>query len=150
MSQSLTRVLIHAIFSTKNRVAWLSPAIRMELYPYAATVLANMGCPPIQIGGVDDHIHIFCVLSKNLSIAQFIEDIKIPTSRWLKTRDPALREFHWQSGYGAFSVSQSRIPSVRQYIINQEKHHNTIPFQEEFRNFLKAYGIPFNEQYVWD
>ncbi|MCX8035612.1 MAG: IS200/IS605 family transposase [Candidatus Sumerlaeia bacterium] len=150
MSQSLSRILIHAIFSTKNRIAHLTPAIRRDLYPYAATVLANMGCPPIQIGGMDDHIHIFCVLSKSLSVAQFIENIKKPTSRWLKTKDPALQEFHWQNGYGAFSVSQSRMPNVRQYIRNQEIHHKTVSFQDEFRKFLKEYGVAFDEQYVWD
>jgi REP element-mobilizing transposase RayT len=150
MAQSLAKILVHIIFSTKNRIACLSPAVRTELYPYTATVLEHMDCPALKVGGVEDHIHILCLLSKNLSIAQLIEDVKKPTSRWLKTKDAALATFHWQSGYGAFSVSSSRAANVRQYICNQERHHHTTTFQEEFRRFLQEYNVAYDERYVWD
>ena len=128
MSQSLAKIYVHAIFSTKNRVPCLSPDVSAELHPYAATVLKNMECPPIQIGGVADHIHILCALSKNLSAAKFIEEIKKPLSKWLKTKAAALKGFHWQSGYGVFSVSQSKVQDVRRYIQRQAAHHGRQAF----------------------
>ena len=150
MSQSLAKIYVHAIFSTKNRMACLSPGLCQELYPYTATVLQNLDCPPIQIGGVVDHIHILCALSKNLSIKEFIAEIKKPTSKWVKTKDAIFRNFFWQGGYGAFSVSQSQVERVRAYIIGQTEHHRKQTFQDEFRAFLRKYKIPFDERYVWD
>lgn len=150
MAQSLSKIRVHIIFGTKNRNPCLNPTIRGELYPYTSTVLKNLDCPAITIGGVDDHIHILCTLSKNLSIAQLIEEVKKPTSRWLKSKGAGFHGFHWQNGYGAFSVSQSDVAKVRAYIANQEEHHRTLTFQEEFRRFLKKYQVSYDERYVWD
>ena len=150
MAQSLAKILVHVVFSTKNRSACLGQDIREELYSYMATVLKNLDCPAIQIGGTQDHIHILGVLSKNLSIAQLVEGVKTPTSRWLKSKGVAYGKFHWQSGYGAFSVSQSNVGKVVEYIVHQEEHHREMTFKEELRRFLKKYGVTYDEEYLWD
>jgi REP element-mobilizing transposase RayT len=149
-AQSHAKILVHVIFSTKSRVRCLSRAIRDELYPYAATVLKNLECAAILIGGVEGHVHILCCLSRNLSIAELIEEIKKPTSKWLKTKGVALARFHWQNGYGVFSVSPSNVAKVRDYIANQEQRHRRLTFQEEFRRFLQKHQIAYDERYVWD
>ena len=150
MAQSLSKIRVHVIFSTKGRVPSLSSEIRPELYAYAATVLKNLECPAIQIGGTEDHVHILCTLSKNMSVAKLVEEIKKPTSRWLKSKGDRFREFYWQNGYGAFSVSQSDVKRVREYILNQEEHHRRVTFQEEFRKFLERYEVEFDEKHIWD
>ena len=149
MPQSLSKILVHLVFSTKDRLPCLPPKIREALYPYMATILKNMDCPAIKIGGIADHVHVLCVLSKNLSVAKLIEEVKKPTSKWLKSKGAACGKFQWQNGYGAFSVSQSSVPRVRKYIEDQEKHHQGLTFQEEVRGFLDRYHVPYDERYVW-
>lgn len=150
MPQSPSRIYVHAIFSTKLRVAILSDAVRPRLYAYTSTVLTNLDCVPIEIGGVADHIHILAVLSKNLSVSKFIEEVKKPTSKWLKAQDASRRDFYWQAGYGAFSVSQSNVNQVREYIIKQDEHHRTMTFQDELRKLLNAHGVEIDERFLWD
>jgi putative transposase len=150
MPQSHARLLTHIIFSTKERIPCLGPGIRGELYPYMATVLKNIQCPPIKIGGAEDHVHVLCLMSRTIALAKLIEDIKVPTSRWLKTKGAALDKFHWQNGYGAFSIGQSAVSRVETYIANQEEHHRRMSFKDEFRKFLKRYQVEFDERYVWD
>jgi REP element-mobilizing transposase RayT len=128
----------------------LSDALRPRLYAYTAVVLRNLECVPIEIGGIADHIHILSLQSKNLSAAKLVEEVKKPTSKWLKTQDPSLREFHWQSGYGVFSVSGSDLAMIREYIMTQDEHHKTVSFQDEFRKLLQEHGVEFDERYVWD
>ena len=149
MAQSLSLLLCHIIFSTKNRERCLTLKISAGLYPYMAIVLRNIECGAIQIGGTSDHVHVFCTLSKTLSVSDTIKEIKIATSKWLKTKGPELKAFRWQNGYGAFSVSPSNKDKVQRYIIHQDEHHRKMSFQEEFRRFLKEYGIPYEEDYVW-
>ena len=115
-----------------------------------ATVLNNLGCVAIEIGGTADHVHVLCRLDKNLSVSKLVESTKTPTSRWLKTKDPDLSEFHWQNGYGAFSVGASEVERVREYILNQEEHHREMSFQEELRVFFEQYDVEYDERYVWD
>ena len=150
MAQSLARIVVHVIFSTKARTRCLVPAVRGELYAFSGTVLKSIDCPPIQIGGTDDHVHVLCALSKNLSAAKLVEEVKKPTSRWLKTKGAAFSGFHWQNGYGVFSVSQSAVARTAAYILGQEEHHREVTFQEEYRRFLKKYGVEYDERYVWD
>ena len=150
MAQSLAKIYVHAIFSTKHRLPCLTPEIRPELYRYASGVLKNIDCPAIQIGGTEDHMHILGLLSKNINPEEMIEKIKTPTSKWIKTKGEKWAEFHWQNGYGLFSVSQSNVQKVMAYILKQEEHHEKKTFQEEFRLFLKRYQIPYDERYVWD
>ncbi len=150
MPQSLSRVLVHLIFSTKNREPVLSPAIRDELFPYLAVVLSNDGCPPVRVGGVADHVHLLFGLSRTRSIADVVENVKTSSSKWVKTRGPVLAHFHWQCGYGAFSVSSSNADAVAEYIARQEEHHRTRTFQDEYREFLARHEVEYDERYVWD
>ena len=150
MAQSLSRILIHVIFSTKERYPYLEPAVRPELHAYAATVLKGFDSPAILINSVEDHIHILCRLSKNHPVCNLVQEVKTSTSKWLKTKGGILTKFHWQNGYGAFSVSPSQAASVRRYIENQETHHRTATFQEELRGFLTRHEVDSDERHVWD
>jgi REP element-mobilizing transposase RayT len=113
-------------------------------------VLRNHDCETLIVGGVEDHIHALFALSRNYSIAEIVKEIKITSSRSIKEKSPTLRKFHWQSGYGAFSVSQSHLDQVTSYIANQEEHHKRVTFQDEFRAFLRKYNVEYDERYVWD
>jgi putative transposase len=151
MPQSFADVLIHIVFSTKNRVPFLkSPDVREHLNAYMVGALENVGCPSLITRSVEDHIHILCQLSRTMSIAQLVKEIKATSSAWVKDQSPGLHDFYWQAGYGAFSVSHSNIEQVKEYIANQEEHHRTRSFQEEYRLLLQRHGIEFDERYVWD
>lgn len=151
MPQSLSRVVVHLVFSTKNRTPWLrDAALHEELYKYMGGILANIECSPILIGGVEDHVHVLCNLSRKLAIMNLVEELKTEPSKWLKTKRPDLAEFHWQAGYGVFSVSQSNVEAVKSYIANQEEHHKKMSFQDEFRKLCERHGVGIDEKYVWD
>ena len=149
MPQSLANILIHLIFSTKERYPFLTPEIRPQLHAYAGTVLNGLDSPAIIINSVDDHVHALMRLSKNHAVCDVVQDLKTSTSKWLKTRGGVLSKLAWQNGYGAFSVSSSQVGSVRGYIADQEMHHKKVTFQEEFRGFLTRHGIEFDERSVW-
>ncbi len=151
MPQSLAKVVVHATFSTKHRQPFLrDKSIREELYAYLATVLKSVDSPAIVIGGVADHIHLLSLLSRTLTMAQLIEEAKTTTSRWIKGKGSQYHDFYWQSGYGIFSVSESKVPDVRKYIETQEEHHRTMSFQDEFRELCRRHGVEVDERYVWD
>ncbi len=150
MPQSLARLLVHVIFSTKYRAPLLSPAVRPAVHQYLGTVLRDHDCPAIRIGGVEDHVHLLFGLSRKLAIAKIVEIIKTSSSKWLKLQSPSLAEFHWQAGYGAFSVSPSQMEVVIRYIENQEEHHREVTFQDEMRGILERHSVEFDERYVWD
>jgi len=150
MSQSLSKIYVHLIFSTKHREPLLMSSVRAPLHSYLATVLNNQECPALKVGGTGDHAHCLFRLSKNLALAKAVEKVKTSSSQWLKTQAGPLHSFHWQSGYAAFSVSSSEVCSVEAYIEEQEKHHRVVSFQEEYRKFLREYGIEYDERYVWD
>jgi putative transposase len=147
--QSLANLLAHLIFSTKNRERFLVDAnIRRRTHAYLAAVLKDNNCPALVVGGVDDHLHILCQLGRTSALSEVIEQLKVSSSKWLKTQ--RIEKFSWQRGYGAFSISQSQVADVVAYIERQEEHHQTMTFQEEYRLFLRRYRITFDEQYVWD
>jgi putative transposase len=148
--QSFVQILVHLIFSTKNREPLLPDDIRPELHPFMATILKGKECPAILISSVEDHAHVLFHLSKNHALCDVIESLKKDSSKWIKTKGRNYRNFHWQSGYGAFSVSQSNVAQVVRYIGKQKEHHRRRTFQEEFRAFLKRYQVPYDERYVWD
>jgi putative transposase len=149
MSQSLALVLVHFIFSTKERMPFLQSAeLRADTHSYLGGILCNLGCQPIQIGGVADHVHLLAGLSRNVSIAELIKELKTGSSKKIKATGPT--HFGWQTGYGAFSVSQSAKDSVIYYIANQEAHHRKISFQDELRALLKKHRLAFDERYLWD
>jgi putative transposase len=150
MPQSLSSILIHLIFSTKNREPFLTPEIDTELYPYMASVFKAMKSPALIIDGASDHLHTLFTLSRVITIADLVEEVKTESSRWIKTKGREFRNFHWQNGYGAFSIAQSQVVSVKRYISRQKEHHRRVTFQDEYRKFLEAYDIEYDERYVWD
>lgn len=150
MPQSLANIYIHLIFSTKERFPFLKDDFRDELHRYLATVIGNLNCPAVIINSVEDHVHILFRLHRTVAIAKVVEEAKKSSSKWIKSKSPAMTKFAWQAGYGAFSVSESNAPKVANYIREQQEHHRTRAFQEEYREFLEKHKIEFDEQYVWD
>ena len=150
MPQSLARLHIHLVFSTKNREPLIADPVRDSLHRYMASVLQNLGCAPVLINSVEDHAHLLFDLARTISISQAVEDVKKSSSKWIKTQGPEFAEFAWQAGYGAFAVSESNVETVRAYIANQREHHRTKTFQEEYRAFLERHNVAFDERYVWD
>ena len=150
MPQSLSSILIHLIFSTKNREPSLSPEIDAELYPYIASIFKAMKSPALIIDGASDHLHTLFSLSRVVTIADLVEEVKTESSKWIKTKGQEFRNFHWQNGYGAFSISQSQVSTVKRYIRRQKEHHRRVTFQDEYRRFLAAYEVEYDERYVWD
>jgi putative transposase len=150
MPQSLARLHIHLIFSTKNREPVLLDSVHDSLHRYMATVLQNLGCPPVLINSVTDHVHILFELGRTVAVSNAVEQVKKTSSKWIKTQGSEFTRFAWQAGYGAFAVSQSNVTTVRQYIAGQQQHHRKKSFQEEYRAFLQRHNVPFDENYVWD
>ena len=150
MPQSLDNVLLHLVFSTKDRFPCLGASIRPALHAYLATVARNADCECTRAGGVADHVHLAIQFSRTITIAALVEELKTSSSKWLKTQSPELSGFAWQRGYGVFSVGPSAFSALLAYIDNQEEHHRTRTFQDEYRAFLTKYGVAFDERYVWD
>ncbi len=150
MPQSLSNVLLHLVFTTKNRQAWIDPEIEQELFPYIATICKELDCPAHKVGGADDHVHIACSLARTETVAKLLSAIKANSSKWIKEKGSQYEKFAWQSGYGAFSIGQSQVDSLRRYIENQRDHHRRESFQDEFRKLLTKYQVEYDEQYVWD
>ena len=150
MPQSLARLHIHLVFSTKNREPLITDLVRDGLHRYIASVLQNLGCAPALINSVEDHAHFLFDLARTVSISQVVEDVKKSSSKWIKTQGPEFAGFAWQAGYGAFGVSEANMETVLQYIANQREHHRTKTFQEEYRAFLVQHKLSFDERYVWD
>jgi REP element-mobilizing transposase RayT len=142
--------LIHLIFSTKNRERLLADDIRPELHAYLGGILRGLDSPAIEINTEPDHAHILFTLSRTQTLSDVVSHLKRGSSVWLKTKSKSYSKFHWQNGFGAFSVSQSAVDEVRAYIRNQATHHQKVAFQDEFRAFLKRHAVDFDERYVWD
>ena len=150
MPQSLTNVLVHFIFSTKNRQALIDADLGEQPHAYLAGICKEMGGKPIKINGAADHVHILTYVPSTVSTSEAVRVIKSNSSRWVHTTYSRRGSFAWQSGYAAFSVSQSHLEAVRDYIVGQEERHKTVSFQDEYREFLRRSGIAFDERYVWD
>lgn len=150
MPQSLANILVHLVFSTKDRMPLIDAGIERELYPYISAVLGTNESPMISIGGTSDHLHLLFNLSRKKSIADIVESVKADSSKWIKTKGAEYRGFYWQSGYGAFSFSPNDYKRVIGYISDQKNHHVKRSFQEEYRELLKRSGTEYDERYVWD
>ena len=120
------------------------------MHAYLATTCRDLGAEVVHVGGVADHVHIVTMLPRTVFQAQVVEQIKKASSKWIKALDTRYRGFFWQRGYGAFSVSPSQLDNVLQYIEEQQEHHRTRTFQEEYRELLRKHGVDFDERYVWD
>jgi putative transposase len=150
MPQSLSLLIVHLIFSTKERRPVLDADTCPKLHAYLATVARNADCEAYRVGSVADHAHLAIRLSRTIAIAKLVEELKTSSSKWLKTQSSGLTAFLWQRGYGCFSVGPSDLDSLRAYIDNQQAHHKTRTFQDEYRMFLRKYGLAYDEAYVWD
>ena len=151
MPQSLTKILIHTVFSTKDRRPFLrDPGLRAEMHNMLGGTAKKLDCIPIIVGGPEDHAHLLTTLAKKIEVADFVKEVKRVTSIWGKERDAALSDFYWQAGYGCFSIGQSQIEDVCEYIANQEEHHRRLSFKDEFRKLLEKYELEHDERYVWD
>ena len=124
--------------------------LRDELHNYIGGILNKLDCQPVIVGGVEDHMHLLCALSRTCQASDMIKEVKRGSSLWLKAKSMDLHDFSWQSGYGIFSIGFSQIEAVRGYIARQEEHHRKVSFQDEFRELLRRYEIDFDEKYVWD
>ncbi len=149
MAQSLSHIVVHLVFSTKERQQLLRDDERARLHSYVGGVLAHLDCQPLEINSVRDHIHLLFVQSKNHAPAKVIEQLKTSSAIWLKALDRHYHDFGWQNGYGEFSVSPSHVDAVRDYIRRQPEHHAAEDFQTEYRRFCEKNGMPVDERYVW-
>ena len=150
MSQSLSNVLIHTVFSTKNRSPIFKDlTLRTETHHFLAGAAKTLDCFPVAVGGVEDHVHLLTTLSRTQTIADFVKETKRVTTRWLK-QEKQIEGFQWQAGYGCFSVSESNKEAVIQYILKQEEHHKTMTFQDEYRKICEKYRVNLDEKFVWE
>ncbi len=149
MSQSPAKIVLHIVYSTKNREPVLTKNVRSDLYGYTIGVLDSIDCVTLAINGTEDHVHALVLMSRTISPAKMVEDMKRGYSRWLKERNEISKHFAWQGGYGAFSVSESQVSKVIEYVNGQEEHHRLISFQDELRLMLKKHRIEFDERYLW-
>ncbi len=151
MPQSLAQIYLHIVFSTKSRQPFLrDPSVRRDMHQYLAGICHHAGSPAIEVGGVDDHVHVLCRLAKTQAVSDLIKTLKQASTTWGKQTHPSLSNFYWQRGYGAFSISPGHVDDLRRYILDQEQHHKSISFQDEFRRLCTKYGVQLDERYAWD
>ena len=149
MSQSLSKLFVHVVFHTKYNKPLIRLQEEKELYAYLGAILKDNQSIPIAINGVDNHVHVLFVMSKNITLAKIVEEMKRHSSRWIKTKDEHYANFAWQGGYGGFSVSPSVVERTKKYIENQKEHHRKKSFKEEYLLFLQEYGVEYDERYLW-
>lgn len=149
MAHTFYQNYYHLIWSTKNRQPMILPEYKNRIFEYLGGSLKTLGCTSLQVGGVSDHIHILAAIPPKYAVSEIIRDIKVCSSKWINSSLPNVKEFSWQEGYGSFSVSSSQKEAVTSYILDQEKHHKTRTFKDEFVEFLNLHEIEFDEKYLW-
>lgn len=149
MPQSLVKVLVHVVFSTKNRAKLIVPEIESSLFGYIHGIIENNKSKLIIVNGTLDHIHLLISLGRTMGISELVGDIKRDSSKWIKTQGD-FRDFYWQEGYGAFSIGQSQVPRVVKYIAEQKEKHAMKDYKDEFRGLCRKYGVEIDERYAWD
>ena len=151
MPQSLSKIYVHLVFSTKGRTETIPKTHLAEVHAYVAEIFNNHGCPAIQVGGTANHIHILFLLGKQVNLSEIVRTVKSSTTRWINEKNNnSFHKFFWQEGYGAFSVSNSHVDAVFNYIKGQEEHHKKVSFQDEFRKICQLYKAELDERYAWD
>lgn len=149
MANTFTSLHYHMVFSTRNRERWISPDVEERIWAYLGGIAKENKVHPIQIGGIEDHVHLLLGAPASLAPSKIAQLIKVGSSAWIHDTFPNMKGFAWQDGYGVFSVSKSNIPDVVEYIRGQREHHRTRTFQEEYLAFLKRHEIQYDERYVW-
>ena len=146
MGHSLASVHVHFVFSTKNRLPLLADDLQADMFAYLGGIVRELAGKPVMVGGIPDHVHMLARMPAGMSISDFMRVVKTNSSRWAR---PRKRDFAWQTGFAAFSVSMSLLPQVTRYIREQEKHHRKMTFQEELVALLKKHNIAYEERYIW-
>lgn len=149
MAQTLVSLMVHVIFSTENREPFITAEIEPELFAYMGGILRNHASRLLDAGGTADHVHLLISQSKNISLSSLMKDLKKDSSLWIKTKGRSFRNFHWQDGYGAFSIGKSDFYGLKEYLAGQKEHHRKRTFKEELIEFLEDYGVPYDERYLW-
>ena len=140
---------IHVIFHTKVKTTNILADDLLRLHRYIGGIVKGMGAVLIEVGGMPDHVHLLCSLPKTIALADFVRTVKAESSRWIKTINPHFYgAFAWQDGYAAFSVSASVVQKTVEYIRNQQEHHKVRTFLDEYKLFLKAYGVEYDERFL--
>jgi REP element-mobilizing transposase RayT len=145
---SYTNLLYHIVFSTKDRRPLITPEYELRLYDYIGGTLRQAGGICLELNGTEDHLHLLAKLRPTRAVSDILRDLKANASGWMHDVFPSLRDFSWQRGYGAFTVSQSNVEEVRRYIARQKEHHRKVSFRDEFVRFLRANGIEFDERFI--
>ena len=148
MAQSLCKIYLHIIFHVKTISPQIANVHLERVHSYIGQLVNNTGCKVIRVGGIGDHVHIVCILARNENVAHLVEEVKRNSSRWIKTLAPTYEHFAWQNGYAVFSISQSQINKVIDYVANQAEHHKKQSFREEYLAFLQLYKIEYDDKYV--
>ena len=149
MAQTLTRLLAHIVFSTKERRNLITSAVESELHAYLGGICRNRESPALAVGGTETHVHLLISLSKKMAITDLMMVLKKDSSRWIKTKGPTFRDFHWQDGYGAFTIGESQVGAVTDYVRGQKDRHKTLTFEEELVALAERYGVAFDPRYLW-
>lgn len=149
MAQSLNKIFLHIIFHVKTKSPIIHDTDLERVHEYIGQLINKMGCQTVRVGGVGNHVHAVCMLSREETVSHLVEEMKRNSSRWIKTLSPRYRSFAWQGGYAAFSVSRSVVDKVVRYVNNQKEHHKKLTFEEEYIKFLKLHNIDYDERYVF-
>jgi putative transposase len=149
MPHTFVSLLVHVVFSTKDRAPDLSPELANRLFLYMGGIVKELKGSPLIVNGPADHVHLLLSIPATTSIADLLRVLKANSSRWVHERFPGYKRFGWQAGYGAFTVSSSRLDDVRNYIASQEAHHRKVSFQEEFLALLKKHGLGYDAEDLW-
>lgn len=150
MPSTYTNLIYHIVFSTKQRLPLISADLQDELYRYIGGIIRGEGGTLLEIGGTADHIHILAKLKPSKSISEMLNRIKANSSKWANEEKMEIRKFGWQEGYSAFTVSESKVHAVKEYIRNQEQHHRQQDYKQEIEALLERHGVNYDEQYLWD
>jgi putative transposase len=148
MSDSYTNLLYHIVFSTKDRQPLITPEYEVRLYHYLGGTIRKLGGISLELNGTEDHVHLLAKLCPDCALAEVLRDLKANAAGWMHDVFPSLKNFSWQRGYGAFTVSQSNVEAVRRYIVRQKEHHQKVSFRDEFIQFLQENGIDYNERFI--
>ena len=149
MSQTLVSLLVHVVFSTKNRADLITPDVEPDLFAYLSGILNHQESRCLAVGGTANHVHLLVSLSKNQALSHVIGELKKSSSKWIKTKGTRFRSFGWQDGYGAFSIGESSVEALKGYIARQKEHHRGRTFESEMLSLLEKYGVKYDEEYLW-
>ena len=150
MAHSFTHLVYHIVFATKRRQPWLTQELRPKVWGFLGKIVKEERAVPLCINGVEDHVHMLVRLRPDQNVSALVRAVKANSSGWLHRRHVVCQEFAWQTGYAAFTVSRTQMKKVQQYIENQEEHHRRVPFDVEWKSYLRAHGLEPSEEETWE